>query len=378
VFFEEKLLVTLRRSGVNVVLTNPCAKIKEMLNYLEQQTDFDMIQVPREDLGVGIAGGAYLAGKRPILFIQSTGLGTLVNAIASLTLNYQFPLPVFCSWRGVIDEPIEAQKRLGSALRGIFESLKVPIHYIKQFNDINTIEENLNSAYQENNVQIFLLSPRLWSNEFTVKKRIKKREFTFLGRIKSIESGSNPQITRYQAIQEIANHISENIAIISNIGFPSRELYSINDRTNNFYMTGSFGLVSAIGLGVSRYSAKDIIVLDGDGSILTNPSILPMVAKYGGENLTIVCLDNGTYGSTGDQPTLTWDGLNLEIIANSFGLYNSCSISSKKDIRQVTREVDMYQFILLKILPGNADVELIPLTNQEIGHRFSEWLLAEE
>ncbi|MFX0125812.1 MAG: sulfopyruvate decarboxylase subunit alpha [Candidatus Hodarchaeota archaeon] len=372
--FEETFLTILHGAGVDVVLTNPCARIKEFLKLLEQQSDFDVIQLPREELGIGIAGGAFLAGKKPILLIQSTGLGNLLNSLASLTLTYQFPLLIFCSWRGVIDEPIEAQKRFGKALPGIFQALKVSIHLIEKQSDITIIEEVLKVSYAKRNVHIFLLSPRLWSKEFSVKGTVKKRIFPSSVEIKFNESLSTPHLTRYQAIQEIVKQISNDVALISNIGFPSKELFTIKDRPGNFYMTGSFGQVSAIGLGISRYTTRQVIVLDGDGSILMNPSILPMVVQYGANNLIIICLDNGTFGSTGDQPTMTWVGVNLELVAKSFGLTKTCTIYSVDEIKRVMRILDHYQFILIKIHPGNAKVGSIGITNQDIGLRFSNWL----
>ena len=372
--FEERFHAILQRAGIDVVLTNPCARIKEFLKLLESQSDFDIIQLPREDLGIGIAGGAFLAGKKPILLIQSTGLGNLMNSLASLTLTYQFPLLIFCSWRGAIDEPIEAQKRFGNALPGIFQALNVPIHLIKKQSDVSIVEEVLKVSFVDRSAHIFLLSPRLWSKEFFVKDVVKKRKFATSVEMKFKESLLSPYLTRYQAIQEIVRFTPNNIALISNIGFPSKELYAIEDRPGNFYMTGSYGQASAIGLGVSLYTAKQVIVLDGDGSILMNPCILPMVVQYGGNNLTIICLDNGTFGSTGDQPTMTWTGLNLELVAKSFGMTKTCTVSSEDGIKEVIRDINDYQFILIKIIPGNAEVDSIGITNQNIGIRFSNWL----
>ncbi|MFX1515631.1 MAG: sulfopyruvate decarboxylase subunit alpha [Promethearchaeota archaeon] len=374
--FEQMFLTTLRRAGVDVVLTNPCARIKEVLKLLEQESAFDVIQLPREDLGIGIAGGAFLAGRKPILLIQSTGLGNLLNSLASLTLTYRFPLPIFCSWRGVIDEPIEAQKRFGGAISDIFKAMRVSVHHIKNQDQISTIEKNLIASYTEKAVHVFLLSPRIWTKGLIIEHSIKPRKPTFSREIKSDKASSSLSLTRYQAIQEIIKQIPNEVALISNIGFPSKELYNIKDRPGNFYMTGSFGQVSAIGFGISRYTTKQVMVLDGDGSILMNLSILPMVAHYGAKNLTIICLDNGTYGSTGDQPTLSWSGVNLEIVAKSFGITKTCTVYSEEEMKKVLLERNKYQFILVKIKPGNAKVRPIQISNQNISRRFSHWLLS--
>ncbi|MHA2244993.1 MAG: sulfopyruvate decarboxylase subunit alpha [Candidatus Hodarchaeales archaeon] len=372
--FEAKFLETLQNLGIDTILTNPCARIKEFLKLLDNQRDLDVIQLSREDHGIGIAGGIFLAGKKPVLLIQSTGLGNLLNSLASLTLTYKFPLPIFCSWRGVIDEPISAQKRFGESIEGILKALNVSVHIIKKDDEISIIEEKTIESYREQTVHIFLLSPRLWSKSSLLELKYQPRKLSAFDGRYFAKLYPNPHLTRFQAIREIVNNISDSIALIANIGFPSKELFNIKDRFGNFYMTGSLGQVSAIGLGVSRYTTKHVIVLDGDGSLLMNPGILAMVAQYETSNLSIICLDNGTYGTTGDQPTLSWSGVDLELVARSFGLTKTCKVDSKEGIKQAVQNIHSYQFIHIKIITGNAKVGPISLNNLEIGQRFSNWI----
>ncbi len=81
--------------------------------------------------------------------------------------------------------------------------------------------------------------------------------------------------------------------LVSNLGFPSRELYAIGDRPENFYMLGSMGLASSIGLGLSlAHRKKKVIVLDGDGSILMNLGTLATIANYAPSNYQLIILDN--------------------------------------------------------------------------------------
>ena len=77
-------------------------------------------------------------------------------------------------------------------------------------------------------------------------------------------------MARFEAIYEIMEYIDDEL-VVCNIGFPSRELYEINDRDENFYMIGSMGLASSIGFGLALARPdKDIVVIDGDGSLLMN------------------------------------------------------------------------------------------------------------
>jgi sulfopyruvate decarboxylase subunit beta len=156
------------------------------------------------------------------------------------------------------------------------------------------------------------------------------------------------------------------------LGYPSRELYFVFDQKSNFYMLGSLGLASSIGLGVALFSSKDVVVLDGDGSLLMNPNALISIGALKPRNLTVICLDNGTYGSTGDQPTLTAQGFNLEKLAVTCGIPNVLITDQPYNISNFSGVGP--KFIRLVVKSGNAKVPEIGLTALEIKTRFQEWL----
>ena len=123
---------------------------------------------------------------------------------------------------------------------------------------------------------------------------------------------------RRDAITKIMKSIDDEL-IVCNIGFPSRELYDIFDRPENFYMIGSMGLASSIGLGLAiSQPEKNIVVIDGDGALLMNMGSLVTINACNPKNLTWIVINNGAYGSTGNQETYAKD-LNLSEIAKSIG-----------------------------------------------------------
>jgi sulfopyruvate decarboxylase subunit beta len=65
---------------------------------------------------------------------------------------------------------------------------------------------------------------------------------------------------RIEAIQKITEQLNDEL-IICNIGFPSRELYAVKDSPNNFYMLGSMGMASSIGLGLALAQKRRVVVL---------------------------------------------------------------------------------------------------------------------
>jgi sulfopyruvate decarboxylase subunit beta len=89
---------------------------------------------------------------------------------------------------------------------------------------------------------------------------------------------------RRDAIEKIIGLIDYEL-VICNIGFPSRELYDIRDRDENFYMIGSMGLASSIGFGLALARPdKKVVVIDGDGSLLMNMGSLVTVFSNSPKN----------------------------------------------------------------------------------------------
>ncbi len=171
---------------------------------------------------------------------------------------------------------------------------------------------------------------------------------------------------RRDAIKKIMNSIEKEL-IICNIGFPSRELYDILDRDENFYMIGSMGLASSIGLGLALAKPdRDIVVIDGDGALLMNMGSLVTINACKPKNLTWIVINNGAYGSTGNQETYAKD-LNLSEIASSVGLksYKFEEINLKEIIDD--SECNLVEF---NCEPGNSTAPIIEMTPEAIKKRF--------
>jgi sulfopyruvate decarboxylase subunit beta len=173
----------------------------------------------------------------------------------------------------------------------------------------------------------------------------------------------------------LVDSLIEDELVICNLGFPSQELYSIRDRDKNFYMLGSMGMVSSIALGLSLNTRKTVIALDGDGSLLMNPGSLITVAHQHPQNLKWIVIDNGSYGSTGDQPTYTTKLTSLSGMAAAAGIADTVEISPEQDIKSVLLEKIRKKglsFIVVKIEPGNRSQGLIPHDPVFIKNRFME------
>lgn len=155
---------------------------------------------------------------------------------------------------------------------------------------------------------------------------------------------------RKEAVKIIADNIGKN-PIVSANGFMSRDLFEVNDKTSNFYMIGSMGLASSIGLGLAlKNPKKQIFVFDGDGNILMNLGSLVTIGSLKPKNLVHVVFDNNSHESTGSQPTNS-SKIKLEKIAKDTH-YKVFTINTKAKLLTILKKIQNMRgpiFLLVKI-----------------------------
>ena len=176
---------------------------------------------------------------------------------------------------------------------------------------------------------------------------------------------------------DVLQHTIQNELVICNIGLPSQELYQINDQPNYFYMLGSMGLSSSIGLGLALSQKKDVVSIDGDGSVLMNMNTLSTIGNRAPNNYTLLILDNGSYGSTGDQKTFTSEKTSLKDIAIGSGCKKVIECEPKETadmLLKATKDKKNSYVIISKVKSGNVSVEPIPLNPITIRDRFRKFI----
>jgi sulfopyruvate decarboxylase subunit beta len=180
---------------------------------------------------------------------------------------------------------------------------------------------------------------------------------------------------RKEAVKIIANHIGKN-PIISANGFMSRDLFEVNDKESNFYMIGSMGLASSIGLGIAlKNPTKKVFVFDGDGNILMNLGSLVTIGSLKPKNLVHVVFDNNSHESTGNQPTSS-SQINLAKIAKTVN-YKIFVVQSKTKLMSILKELKNLQgpiFLLVKISVSNERSKRVSWTPKTIRDRVMKSL----
>ncbi|MEM3526352.1 MAG: sulfopyruvate decarboxylase subunit alpha [Candidatus Jordarchaeaceae archaeon] len=125
---SEIIINELIRFGVDFAVSVPSNLFKILLNLLDKTPSILHVPVTREEEGVGVAAGAYLGGRTPVLIIQNSGLGNSINALASLNTVFKIPLLILVAQRGGKGETIPAQIPMGKATPKLLDAISVP-HY---------------------------------------------------------------------------------------------------------------------------------------------------------------------------------------------------------------------------------------------------------
>ena len=176
---------------------------------------------------------------------------------------------------------------------------------------------------------------------------------------------------RSEILREIAPILRDQL-VVCNIGLPSQELHMIDDQPTNFYMLGTMGLSSSIGLGLALSQDKTVISIDGDGSVLTNLGTLPTIANNVADNYILLIIDNGSYGSTGDQPTYAGMKTSLTAVAKACGCENvvECQDVDTGKVVQAALDSKKMTIIVSKCDSGNIKLPVITKDPVVIRDRF--------
>ena len=162
-------------------------------------------------------------------------------------------------------------------------------------------------------------------------------------------------MTLADALAVLAPHIPDGAVCIHANGYIGRAGHAIRDRDECFYMIGSMGLASSIGLGLALAQPRRlVVVLDGDGNVLMNLGTLATIGAAAPANLVHVCFDNGVHASTGGQPTIS-DRVPLDELARAAGYRRVVRVDAPDALARAAAEVFTAPgptFVLVRIAVG--------------------------
>jgi len=157
---------------------------------------------------------------------------------------------------------------------------------------------------------------------------------------------------RLDALAAIYADLEECI-VVTIMGAVAAELQSLGHRQNHFYLQHAMGLASSIGLGIALCRPElDVVVLDGDGSVLMNMGGLSTLGRYRPQRLTHVIFDNESLLSVGGFPTATSTGADLAGVAAAAGVPRTARVDTVEDFAaafRAARTADELTTIVAKV-----------------------------
>lgn len=378
----------LNQQGFGPFLGVPCSFLKPFINYVIDRADLDYLGVNNEGEAIAMAAGAYLAGKKPVVMFQNSGLGNAVNPLTSLAHTFRIPMLLIVTWRGeprLKDAPQHIL--MGRIMHQLLHLMEIESAIFPQTDE--QIKPQLHIAMQQmasTGLPYALVMPKGTVAKYELQSAHPASSAP-RGRLIGSQVYSEPvpsslgtSLSRTEAIRHVLQQISDKALVIGTTGKTGRELFEIQDRPNHFYMVGSMGCASSVGLGVALYQPnKPVVVLDGDGAALMRLEAMVSVGHYQPHNLIHILLDNEVHDSTGGQQTLSRT-VRFSEVAVACGYQSACTINSSDDlasaIKMATAEKGPH-LIHLKIKAGSPpNLGRPTLTPPEIASRFRRSVLS--
>ena len=310
-----------RQRGFSFYAGVPCSFLTPFINYVIQDPALRYLSCANEGDAVAVAAGQAAAGVRGIAMMQNSGLGNAVSPLTSLTWTFRLPILLIVTWRGepgVHDEP--QHQLMGPITPQMLETMQIPWEVFPQQPD--QIDAALNRAveYMEREKRPYcLLMKKGTVAEYPLRGSGAPHP-RGAGKVTSRVADASQRPTRADALRRVIQHTPLNgTVVLATTGFTGRELYALDDRSNQLYMVGSMGCVSAMALGLALARPDlQVVAVDGDGAGLMRMGLFATLGTYGPSNLVHLLLDNGVHDSTGGQATVS-AGVGFAAIAAACG-----------------------------------------------------------
>ena len=285
----------LKKNDFNFATGVPDSLLKNLCFEFENQYKKNHIVAANEGSAVSIGIGYYLqTGKIPIIYLQNSGLGNMINPILSLAdpKVFKVPLLIIMGWRGerskvLKDEPQHMTQ--GNITEDFLKSMKIKYNIISNNSNYKSIINKL-KIYSKKNNKISCLLIRKKSFKINEVSKIKKKETS---------SNEREKILKY-----IIKNLPSKLNSVSTTGILSRELYEIlNDdkKINNFMSVGGMGHAISIAHGLAHNSKKKVLCFDGDGAITMHLGALTNSALN--NNIIHIVFNNRCHESVGGHDT---------------------------------------------------------------------------
>ena len=352
----------------------PDSQLKALCNYLMHTYGIDPkhhVIAANEGNCTALAAGYHLStGKVPVVYMQNSGEGNIINPVASLLNDkvYAIPMIFVIGWRGepgIHDEPQHIYQ--GEVTLKLLEDMGIYYFVIGK----DTTEEEVSAAMQDFRKEL--------DRGEDVAFVIRKGAFSYE---EQVEYHNDNPMLREEIIRHIVQ-VSGEDPIVSTTGKASRELFEIREHNGqshkyDFLTVGSMGHSSSIALGVAvQKSGTKVWCVDGDGAVLMHMGSMAVLGSTAPENMVHIVINNGAHETVGGMPTVAAN-IDLVAIAKACGYPNAVSAATYEELdRELTaaKERNTLTFIEVKCgIGAREDLGRPTTTALENKLNFMEYL----
>lgn len=306
----------------------PDSQLKALCNYLMATYGIDPkhhVIAANEGNCTALAAGYHLAtGKVPVVYMQNSGEGNIINPVVSLLNDKVYAIPVvfIVGWRGepgIHDEPQHIYQ--GEVTVKLLEDMNIRFFVISK----ETTDEEVAATMEE--FRAILATGK--DVAFVIRKGA-------LTDAPKVEYSNENKMVREEIIQHIVKASGED-PIVSTTGKASRELFETrvaNGQSHkyDFLTVGSMGHSSSIALGVAiNKPDQRVWCIDGDGAVLMHMGSMAVLGANKSKNLIHVVINNGAHETVGGMPTVAGN-MDLVGVARSCGYPNAVSVDNFEEL----------------------------------------------
>lgn len=354
----------------------PCSFLTPVINRVISDRELAYVAAAGEGEAIAIAAGAWLAGRQSAAIFQNSGLGSAINPLTSLNHPFRIPVMMVVTWRGgpgIADEPQHVL--MGEITTALLDVARIPHRpFPKTGEEVGLALAEAQATMGETGLPFAFVmedgdvgaedldSPPIPAHVPGIRTDLRR-------------GGERPG--RADVLARLLAFVPDDAALIASTGKCCRELFNLADRPRHFYQIGSMGCVAPMALGVALNVDSPVIALDGDGAALMKMGAMGTIGAHGPANLVHLVLDNGTYDSTGGQPTVS-NSVDFAAIAAACGYRAGYSCDDLEGFETAVRDTLRQggpSLVHVRIAPGSREDAGPPtLAPDEAARRFAAFL----
>jgi phosphonopyruvate decarboxylase len=340
----------------------PCSFLTPFINYVIGDASLTYLSAANEGDAVAAVAGATIGGRGGVVMMQNSGLGNAVSPLTSLAYVFRIPMLIICTHRGAPGLADEPQHELMGEITGqLFDTMRIPWEYFPASSDeilASLTRAKSHFAAHQRPYALVMRKGAVAPHELENPVAAKRNRATAINGPAFDAISLEMLPSRTASLQMIIDSTPlAGSVVLATTGFTGRELYAAADRDNHFYMVGSMGCASSLGVGLALARPDlQVVVVDGDGAALMRMGNMTTVGAYAGGNLTHILLDNEAHDSTGAQATVSphVDFASIALACGYACVHRARDIDGLRNFLK-SRTTNGPQFLHLKIKTGTIE-----------------------